>query len=129
MILSSGSAFHSKFIKTRGKSSIIHCFTVWNNWLVFDAIEQHSTIQWENGQCERFIQALLGMLRTMADSQKSNWKSHVNQMTFACSSTRNDATGFSLFELLFGWKPRLPIDITFGEPETIVAKSYPEYLN
>ena len=81
-----------------------------------------------NGQCERFNQTLIGMLRTMADSQKSNWKSLVNKMTFAYNSTRNDATGFSPFELLFGRKPRLPIDIIFGETETIVAKTYPKYL-
>ena len=48
--------------------------------------------------------------------------------SFAYNSTRNDATGFSPFELLFGRKPRLPIDIIFGETETVVAKTYPEYL-
>ena len=37
-------------------------------------------------------------------------------------------TGFSPHELLFGRKPRLPIDIIFGEPEAVVAKTYPEYL-
>ena len=49
-------------------------------------------------------------------------------MTFAYNSTRNDATGFSPFELLFGRKPRLPIDLIFGETETVVAKTYPEFL-
>ena len=49
-------------------------------------------------------------------------------MTFAYNSTRSDATCFSPFELLFGRKPRLPIDIIFGEQEKIVAKTYPEYL-
>ena len=81
-----------------------------------------------NGQCERFNQTLFGMLRTMTESQTSNWKNHVNKMTFAYNSTRNDATGFSPFELLFGRKPRLPIDIIFEKQETIVAKTYPEYL-
>ena len=81
-----------------------------------------------NAQCERFNQTLLSMLRTMAESQKSRWKEHVNKMCFAYNCTRNDSTGFSPFELLFGRKPRLPIDIIFGHTDLSTTKSYPEYV-
>ena len=81
-----------------------------------------------NAQCERFNQTLLSMLRTVAESQKSRWKEHVNKMCFAYNCIRNDSTGFSPFELLFGRKPCLQIDIIFGNTDLPQTKSYPEYL-
>ena len=81
-----------------------------------------------NAQCEQFNKTLLGMLRTMADNEKSRWKNHVNKMVFVYNCTRNDATGYSPYELLFGRKPRLPIDIIFGMTKTTVCKRYPAHL-
>ena len=83
-----------------------------------------------NAQCERFNQRLLGMLRTstMAENQKANWKNHINKMTFAYNCTKNESTGFSPFELLFGRGPRLPIDIIFGNTTACTSKLYLQYL-
>ena len=79
-------------------------------------------------QCERFNQTLLGMLRTMAGNQKTNWKNHINKMTFAYNCTKNESTEFSPFELLFGRAPQLPIDITYGNTTACTSKRYPQYL-
>ena len=81
-----------------------------------------------NSQCERFNQTLLAMLRSMADSQKTNWSKHVNKMVFAYNCTKNDATGFSPFELLFGRKPKLPLDVIFGNAQTPLSRKYPDYV-
>ena len=81
-----------------------------------------------NAQCERFNQTLLAMLRSMSENKKIRWKDHVNKMTFAYNCTRHDSTGFSPFELLFGRKPQLPIDIIFGNSKVTTGKGYPEYL-
>ena len=81
-----------------------------------------------NAQCERFNQTLLSTLRYLSDTQKSKWKDHVNKMLFAFNCTKNIATGFSPYELLFGKKPRLPIDIIFGKTQSTVCKRYPQYL-
>ena len=81
-----------------------------------------------NAQCERFNQTLLAMLRSMSENKKIRWKDHVNKMTFAYNCTHHDSTGFSPFELLFGRKPRLPIDIIFGNSKVTTGKGYPEYL-
>ena len=65
-----------------------------------------------NGQCERFNGTLLNMLGT--PEQKKDWKSHVPALVHAYNCTRNTATGFSPYFLLFGREPRLPVDVEFG---------------
>ena len=67
-----------------------------------------------NGQCERFNSTLLNMLGTLTPEQKKDWKSHVSAMVHAYNCTKNAATGFSPYYLLFGREPRLPVDVEFG---------------
>ena len=67
-----------------------------------------------NGKCERFNGTLLNMLGTLTPEQKKDWKSHVPALVHAYNCTRNAATGFSPYFLLFGWEPRLPVDVEFG---------------
>lgn len=80
-----------------------------------------------NGQVERFNKTLLAMLRTLPESQKSHWKNHVNKVVHAYNSTRNDATGFSPFYLLFGRHPRIPVDLVFNFLKPSTPISHPEY--
>ena len=47
-----------------------------------------------NGQVERFNRSLLGKLKTLPETCKSDWKSHLNKMVHAYNCTKNDATGF-----------------------------------
>ena len=81
-----------------------------------------------NGQAERWNRTILSMLRTLTESQKANWKYRVDKVVFAYNCTRNDATGYSPFYLLYGRSPRLPIDIMFEINPDHEVTSYQDYV-
>ena len=54
------------------------------------------------------------MLGTLTPQQKDDWKSHVPALVHVYNCTRNIATGFSPYYLLFSREPRLTVDVEFG---------------
>ena len=64
-----------------------------------------------NGSCERFNRTLISMLGTLPEDFKSKWTQHISTLTYAYNCTHSNATGFSLYYLLYGRHPLLPIDI------------------
>ena len=67
-----------------------------------------------NGQCEKFNRTLINMLGILDGKLKSDRKRHIGPLVHTYNCTRNDTTQGSPFYLIFGPRPRLPIDIAFG---------------
>ena len=65
---------------------------------------------------ERFNRTLLNMLGTLENKQKSKWREFVKPLVHAYNCPRNEVTGFTPYELMFGRSPRLPVDLAFGLP-------------
>ncbi|KAK7498343.1 hypothetical protein BaRGS_00010297 [Batillaria attramentaria] len=64
-----------------------------------------------NGMVERFNGVLKTMLRKVVQKHPSNWERYIPALLFAYRELPNESTGFSPFELLFGRRPRGPMDI------------------
>ena len=69
------------------------------------------------------------MLRTLPESYKSHWHEHLNKVVHAYNCSRNDATGYSPFYLLFGQHPQLPINLIFSIDLLTKHQSYPQYVS
>lgn len=82
-----------------------------------------------DAQPERFNRTLLAMLGTMDTVKKQCWSQHISQLVHAYNCTKNDATGYSPYCLMFGREARLPVDICFGtSPDGESESSYQQYV-
>ncbi|XP_028297544.1 uncharacterized protein LOC114459527 [Gouania willdenowi] len=78
---------------------------------------------------ERFNRTLLSMLGTLENKQKSQWKQYVKPLVHAYNCTKNEVTGFTPYELMFGRTPRLPVDLACGLPlHEIQHKTHTQYV-
>ena len=67
-----------------------------------------------NGQCEKFNQTLINMIGMLESNEKQHWKDYLHTLVHAYNCTKNNAIDLSLYYLMYGHKPRFPIDIKFG---------------
>lgn len=69
------------------------------------------------------------MLGTLEEENKVRWRDFVQPLVHAYNCTKNDMTGYSPYQLMFGQQPRLPLDIAFGlTPEGSSKQSHSEYV-
>ena len=67
----------------------------------------------KRGQCECFNHTLINLLGTLPPSKKSSWRDMVPMLVYAYNCTKNTATGFSPYYLMYGQKPWLPVILYF----------------
>ena len=66
-----------------------------------------------NGSAERVHQTLQRMIGKLDPEKRKKWPYHIGSILIAYNSTRSMVTGFSPYFLMFGRRPRLPIDLLF----------------
>ena len=66
-----------------------------------------------NGSAERVHQTLQRMIGKLDPEKRRKWPAHIGSIIIAYNSTRSLVTGYSLYYLMFGRRPRLPINLLF----------------
>ena len=66
-----------------------------------------------NGQVERMNQTIIRMIGKLDEDKKARWSVHLPELLMAYNATRSAVTGYSPYYLLFGRRPRIPVDYQF----------------
>ena len=82
-----------------------------------------------NAGPERFNRTLLDMLGTLETSQKEDWKKYINSLVYFYNTTPHESIKLSPFEVMFGRKPRLPIDLEYAAiAEETASRTTKDYI-
>ena len=103
----------ARLLSDRGASftsSVIEemCKILGIKWLW--TIPYHTQI---NGMVERLHQMIMQMIRKLEEDKKADWPSHLAEIAHAYNATHSTVTGYSPHYLMFGWWPRLLVDLYF----------------
>ena len=66
-----------------------------------------------NGTIERVHQTLRRMIAKMDPEKRAKWPSHLGPILIAYNATQSLITGYSPYFLMFGHRPRLPVNLLF----------------
>ena len=66
-----------------------------------------------NGQVERMNQMIIRMIGKLEEDRKACWSEHLPELLLAYNATCSTVTGYSPYYLLFGRRPRIPVDYLF----------------
>ena len=64
-----------------------------------------------NGLDERMNQTLMRAMVKFVNDNHDDWDVHLKSILFTYRTSKNDSTKFTLFELMFGRAPVLPIEM------------------
>ncbi len=71
-----------------------------------------------DGVSERLIQSILSMMTHLVNEKQDDWDEHLPAIEFALNTFVHSSTGFTPWELQFGRKPKLPIEIIYPSLDT-----------
>ena len=75
---------------------------------------QTTPCHWQtNGLVERSHQTIMRMIGKLGEDKKTNWLGHLAEIVHAYNATCSAVTGYSPHYLMFGWRPRLPVNFYF----------------
>ena len=70
-----------------------------------------------DGLSERLNRSLIKMVKTYINEDHEDWDEKLPQLEFAYNSSVHASTGFTPFELMFGRKAKIPLDLILSRPE------------
>ena len=85
-----------------------------------------------NGLVERSHQMIMQMIGKLGEDKKANWPSHLAEIVHTYNATHSAVTGYSPHYLMFGQKPRLPVDFyfpTIGSTEVPMRKASTKHVD
>ena len=81
-----------------------------------------------NGSAERVYQTLQWMIGKLDPDKRRKWLAHIGSIIIAYNFTRSLVTGYSPYYLMFGRRPRLPVDLLFPTRRTqMFTRTIEEY--
>ena len=66
-----------------------------------------------NGQVECMNQTIIHMIGKLEEDRKACWSEHLPELLMAYNATRSTVARYSPYHLLFGRRPRIPVDYLF----------------
>ena len=66
-----------------------------------------------NGQVECMNQTIIRIIGKLEEGRKACWSEHLPELLLAYNATHSAVTGYSPYYLLFGRRPRIPVDYLF----------------
>ena len=69
-----------------------------------------------NGACERLNSTIIARIRTLPPSEKTKWHLHLDSLLLAYNSTVHESTQASPFYVMFGRRPKIPLDLMIRLP-------------
>ena len=66
-----------------------------------------------NGQVERMNQTIIRMIGKLEEDKKACWSKHLPELLMAYNAMCSTVTGYSPYHLLFGRRPRIPVEYLF----------------
>ena len=79
-----------------------------------------------DGLTERFNRTLEGMLRCFIQENLSDWDEYLDPLAFAYNTAVHATTRVTPFEMVYGRKPRLPVDLIFPTQVQFQVELEPE---
>ena len=67
-----------------------------------------------NGQVKHMNQTIIHMIGKLEEDRKACWSKHLPELLLAYNATCSAVTGYSPYYLLFGRRPRIPVDYLFS---------------
>ena len=66
-----------------------------------------------NGQVKCMNQTIIRMIGKLEEDRKACWSEHLPELLLAYNATHSTVTGYSPYYLLFGRRPKIPVDYLF----------------